>query len=86
VGVFRAGQWLLDFSGTNSVTGTYQYGQAGDIPVVGDWRGSGITNQIGVYRNGLWILNIPANNRLAGYEQYQMYLTFGGGSYTPLVY
>jgi hypothetical protein len=86
VGVFRAGQWLLDFSGTNSVTATYQYGQAGDIPVVGDWKGTGTANQIGVYRNGFWILNIPTNKRLTGSEQYQMYLTFGGGSYTPLVY
>ena len=32
------------------------FGQAGDIPVVGDWDGSG-ADSIGVYRHGTWYLD-----------------------------
>ena len=34
---------------------------AGDIPVVGDWNGSG-TTKIGVFRNGMWYLDTNGNN------------------------
>ena len=40
-----------------------QFGQAGDIPVVGDWTGDGI-EKIGVYRNGTWYLDTNNNHRL----------------------
>ena len=85
-GVFRAGQWLVDFLGTRSATTTYRYGQAGDIPVVGDWIGTGIANQIGVYRQGLWILNSPGGNTMLNGGLYELYVSFGGPSYKPLVF
>ena len=40
-----------------------QFGQPGDIPVVGDWTGDGIT-KLGVYRNGKWYLDINNNHVL----------------------
>ena len=38
IGIFRQGQWLL-----NSGNTIYEsFGQAGDLPVIGDWNGDGI--------------------------------------------
>jgi hypothetical protein len=44
-------------------TTVYTYGQAGDIPIVGDWTGSGV-KRIGVFRSGLWILDTNNNGIL----------------------
>ena len=39
------------------------FGQPGDIPVVGDWTGDGIS-KIGVYRNGAFYLDTNNNHKL----------------------
>lgn len=39
-----------------SVSQSYTYGIAGDIPVAGDWTGAGV-KRIGIFRSGLWILD-----------------------------
>ena len=56
IGVFRNGTWYLDMNGNDSwdpgTDAIISFGMAGDIPVVGDWNGSG-TTKIGVFRNGL---------------------------------
>ena len=36
------------------------FGMAGDMPVMGDWDGSG-TKKIGVFRNGNWYLDMVGN-------------------------
>jgi len=69
VGIFRQNfAWLLDANGNRTYDGTgpgldYFYfnfvpAQSGDIPVVGDWSGSG-TTKIGIYRpaTGQWFLD-----------------------------
>ena len=35
----------------------FQFGHQGDIPVVGDWTGSGVKT-IGVFHDGTWLLDI----------------------------
>lgn len=66
-GIFRAGsQWLLDANGNHQYDGPPQdiyyvnfvTPAAGDIPVAGDWSGSG-TTKIGIYRpsTGQWFLD-----------------------------
>ena len=73
VGVFRQSfAWLLDANGNRSYDGAaqgedYFYfnfvpAQTGDIPVVGDWSGSG-TTKIGIYRpaTGQWFLDYNGN-------------------------
>ena len=67
-GIFRDNfEWLLDANGNRLFDGVgpgedYVYNsfipsQAGDIPVVGDWSGSG-TTKIGIFRSGyFWLLD-----------------------------
>jgi len=67
VGVFRNGVWVLDFNGnggfddceTDRCVG---FGLAEDLPVTGDWNGSG-TAKVGVFRNGEWVLDFNGNGR-----------------------
>jgi len=72
IGVFRAGMWYLDYPGTGTWVGCgapadptrdacIAFGTAGDIPVVGDWNGTG-KMMIGVFRDGNWYLDINGNN------------------------
>jgi hypothetical protein len=58
VGVFRpsTGQWFLRNTPTAGAPNvTLSFGQAGDLPVTGDWDGDGRTD-IGVFRNGTFLL------------------------------
>ncbi|MBY0525661.1 MAG: PQQ-dependent sugar dehydrogenase [Gemmataceae bacterium] len=68
IGYFRpsTGTWFLDTevrtAGTNdtsfdpATTIQVNFGAAGDVPVVGEWLGDGIT-RIGVFRSGTWFLD-----------------------------
>jgi len=64
IGVFRnqggVGVWYLDLDGNgiwNPANDTFTYfGLSGDVPVTGDWTGTGAT-KIGVFRNGEWYLD-----------------------------
>jgi hypothetical protein len=54
--------WYLDASGTG-LNGTYralQFGLRGDVPLVGDWTGTGQT-RVGVFRNGEFHLDLNGN-------------------------
>jgi hypothetical protein len=86
VGVFRNGTWLVDYNGVGTVSQTYTYGQAGDMPVVGDWDSSGNPPKIGVYRSGLWVLNYSGNHVWGTPGETEMSLGFGFAGYTPLVF
>ena len=64
IGVLRAGfLWLLDANGNGTYDGTaagdyaFAFGAPGDVPVVGDWTGDGVT-KVGMFRDGfLWVLD-----------------------------
>jgi hypothetical protein len=66
IGIFRLGfYWILDANGNGTFDGTgpggdysFPYGGiSGDVPVVGDWNGSGIS-KVGVFRLGFfWVLD-----------------------------
>jgi hypothetical protein len=74
IGVFRNGNWYLDYKGDGEWSGCgttaytdrcYTFGMAGDIPVVGDWNGNGIS-KIGVFRNGMWYLDYNGDGQWGG--------------------
>jgi uncharacterized repeat protein (TIGR01451 family) len=62
-GVFRSGFWAVD---TNrnwqwDVSDKYVWlGQAGDIPIVGDFDGDGVL-EMGIFRNGFWAIDMNHN-------------------------
>ena len=74
MGVFRNGNWYLDYNGDGQWSGCgtttdtdrcYTFGMAGDIPVVGDWNGNGVS-KIGVFRNGNWYLDYNGDGQWSG--------------------
>jgi hypothetical protein len=67
-GIFRSGgTWYLDINNNGAWDGTptdrtFSWGkQPGDIPIIGDWNGDGIT-ETGIFRSGgTWYLDINNN-------------------------
>lgn len=69
VGVFRNGAWFLDADRNNAWSGCgpdycFSFGQAGDLPVVGNWTGGG-NSFAGVFRTetGEWFLDRNGNRQ-----------------------
>ena len=67
MGVFRAGLWVLDYDGSGNWEGAPRdravtLGQAGDIPVVGNWNGLN-GDDIGFWRpsDGMWLADYNGN-------------------------
>ena len=52
---FTADPWHV-----SSYVASTLYGNATDLPIIGDWTGSG-TKNIGIFRNGTWILDTNGN-------------------------
>jgi PASTA domain len=86
IGLFRQGfEWLLDYNGNGVYDGTpvdraYFFGGIpGDVPVVGDWTGTG-TSKIGLVRLGFyWILDANGNGSFDGTGAGQDYAFAYGG-------
>jgi len=72
IGIFRpaTAEWFLDMNGNGIWDGCDldlclgPFGSPGDLPVTGDWTGTGISN-IGVFRpsTGEWFLDINGNGK-----------------------
>lgn len=63
--VFRRGEWTVDSSKTGvwePADRVFRFGVEGDLPVSGDWDGSG-TTRAGVFRNGQWYLDSNNNGQ-----------------------
>jgi hypothetical protein len=75
IGVFRlsTGEWFLDINGNGQWDGCEvdkcfgPFGADGDLPIVGDWNGTGQAG-IGVFRpsTGDWLLDINGNGKFDG--------------------
>jgi hypothetical protein len=73
IGLFlpSKGQWFLDLNGNGKWDGCRRdkclgrFGSRGDLPVVGDWDGTGKV-RIGVFRpsTGMWYLDMNGNGKL----------------------
>ena len=62
-------------------TNTTFFGSPSDLPVVGDWDGTG-KKRIGVFRNGIWYLDTNGNGFLDAGDQT---VTFGQAGDVPVV-
>jgi hypothetical protein len=97
-GVFRpsTATWYLDINGNGSLDSCIKgnkidacpksFGQVGDLPVVGDWKGKGKT-RIGVYRpsTGQWFLDWNGNRKNDNCEADECAASFGLPEDLPVV-
>jgi hypothetical protein len=92
IGAFRcpaSGQpgvctWFVNSTGTGTYSSSdarYSYGLPGDLPIVGNWNGTG-TERIGVFRNGTIILNTSGTNV---YDQSDQVGSFGLPGDKPVI-
>lgn len=87
IGVFRRGEWFLDFNRNGvwdgpSIDRYGNFGADGDVPVVGDWDGSA-RSRIGVFRNGTWLLDVNGNMTWdAGFDWSR---SFGAAGDSPIM-
>ena len=73
IGIFRGGFWILDYNGNGTYDGVgvggdkfYGFGGTpGDIPLVGDWNGTGFS-KVGLYNNGFFTLDFNGNGSYDG--------------------
>jgi hypothetical protein len=88
LGIYRNGFWFVDLNGNNQWDGAaadniYNFGVVGDIPVVGDWDGTGAI-RIGVYRGGLWFVDLNGNHQWDGASADRIF-NFGVPGDVPVV-
>lgn len=83
-GVFRQNQWFID----SNKTGAWEpddrqffFGIPGDVPVSGDWDGSGVI-RAGVFRKGVWLLDWNNNGR---WDEGDRQFLFGVAGDIPVV-
>jgi hypothetical protein len=86
IGFFRpaTGEWVLDMNGNGGWDGCNvdkcfsTFGQNTDLPVAGDWDGSG-KEKIGVFRfaTGQWFLDMNGNGSWDGCNVDKCFSTFG---------
>ena len=85
VGIYRNGFWLLDTNGNgqwDGPAGGDQFigfgGNAGEVPLVGDWNANGKT-KIGIFVRGFWVLDYNGNGQYDGTGPGQdRFIAFGG--------
>ena len=100
IGVFRSlgapdaapgtalAEWVLDRNGNYQfdlgVDTFHFFGLNGDVPVVGDWTGSGVV-RMGVFRNGTWYLDLNNNGTWDGVDGGDAVYSFGLPGDIPVV-
>jgi hypothetical protein len=94
IGTFdpATGQWQLDMNGNGKWDGCKKdkclgpFGTTGDIPVVGDWNGTG-TARIAIFRpaTGEWFLDLNGNGKWDGANVDKYIRGFGHSGDTPVV-
>ncbi len=92
IGVYNPSQalFVLDYNGNYVYDGAvtdrfFQWGSPSDVPVVGDWNGSGAT-KVGVFNptQGLWVIDYNGNSVWDGIVT-DRYIRWGSPGDTPVV-
>jgi hypothetical protein len=73
---FTADPWRVA-----SYVASTTYGEATDLPIVGDWTGTGV-KRIGIFRNGTWILDINSDGVIDAGDKT---VSFGQAGDVPVV-
>jgi hypothetical protein len=84
VGSFSQGVWQVDSNNNGSFESndfSIVFGVAGDVPVWGDWTGSG-RERLGVFRRGTWYLD---TNGQTGWQGTDTSIAFGVSGDIPVV-
>ena len=79
--------WVPDFADnleSNGLWKQFTFGLPGDVPIVGDWDGSGVM-RIGVFRNGVWMLDLNGNGVWDGPTGGDRQVSFGIAGDVPLL-
>ena len=94
LGLFRpsTGEWLLNRNGDRAWNGCKRdtcitsFGEAGDLPVIGDWNGTGIS-KIGVFRplTSEWFLDLNGNGNWDGASVDLHVIGYGESGEIPIV-
>jgi hypothetical protein len=90
--VTKRGVWNFDLDGNGNVDQCNidqcieNFGQAGDLPIVGDWNGTG-SEKIGFYRptTGQWYLDLNGNGKWDGSPTDSLLGPFGAATNLPVV-
>jgi hypothetical protein len=88
IGVFRNGAWYLDngngaWDGSITDVSLPSFGMSGDIPIAGDWNGTG-KKKVGVFRNGEWFLDLNGNGAWDGCGTDGCVASFGQAGDIPI--
>jgi len=84
IGIYRNGAWFLDVDGNGRWSDPdlyFEFGAAGDRPVVGDFNHDGI-DEVGVYRQGKWHLDTNGNHQ---FDAQDKVFSLGGADDVPVV-
>ena len=94
LGLFRpsTAEWFLNRNGNRAWNGCKKdtcitgFGTAGDVPVIGDWNGTG-TSKIGVFRpsTGQWLLDLNGNGKWDGSTVDLYVIGYGESGEIPIV-
>jgi len=66
---------------TDLIDHVFHYGEAGDVPIAGDWNGDGI-RQIGVFHDGEWYLDLDGDGK---FTEHDACFHFGQAGDIPVV-
>ena len=83
LGIFRTNLWAIDQNKNFQWDGSDKYfflGQAGDVPVSGDFNGDGFA-EIGIFRNGLWAIDQNGNGQ---WDESDKYIVLGQAGDVPV--
>jgi len=82
--VYRHGQWIIDSNQSDRwepEDRSFAFGMEGDIPVSGDWDGTGVI-RAGVFRRGEWLLDMNNNGH---WDEGDKRVSFGAPGDRPIV-
>ena len=85
-GVYRAGTWLLDETGSGAPTTTVNFGGLSqDVPLlIPNWNGNLGQYSLAIYRDGTWFIRLRIPHRVRRYGPIRRYRRHPAGAWSTL--